>query len=137
MPSDRAAAGAEILEKLHAGFGNPHVLAPLAEVAPDMVAMVRDFAFGEVYARPGLDLKSRQLATVAALAAMNNAPTVLKAHLHAAMNLGWTREELVEVLMQMALYAGFPAAIAALMVAREVFTERQAPAPAPHAPPSP
>jgi 4-carboxymuconolactone decarboxylase len=124
MAADRSAAGREILEKLHAGFGNPQVLGPLGEVAPDFVKMVRDFAFGEVYARPGLDLKSRQLATVAALAAMNNAPQVLKAHLHAALNLGWTREELVEVLMQMGVYAGFPAAISALMAAREVFTER-------------
>jgi 4-carboxymuconolactone decarboxylase len=124
MATERSAAGAAILEKLHAGFGGPKVLGPLGEVAPDFVDMVRDFAFGELYARSGLDLKSRQLATVAALAAMNSAPQVLKAHLHAAMNLGWTRDELVEVLMQMALYAGFPAAISALMVAGEVFRER-------------
>lgn len=128
MPTqdDRAKRGAEILAALHSGFGGPRVLEPLKDVAPDLVAMVRDFAFGEIYARPGLDLKSRQLVTVAALAARNDFPMVLKAHLHAAMNLGWTREELVETLMQIGLYAGFPAAISALMTAREVFQEREA-----------
>jgi 4-carboxymuconolactone decarboxylase len=125
MADDRAQRGAEILAQLHAGFGGPQVLGPLAEVAPDLVAMVRDFAFGEIYARPGLDLKTRQLVTVAALTARNDYPLVLKAHLHAAMNLGWTREELVETLMQIGVYAGFPAAIAALMIAREVFQERE------------
>lgn len=130
---DRSAAGAEILHKLHGAFGQPQVLAPLAEIAPDFVEMVRDFAFGEIYARPGLDLKSRQLATVAALAALGNAPLELKAHLHAALNLGWTRQELVEVLMQMALYAGFPAALHALTIAREVFSERP-PSPPPPSP---
>jgi 4-carboxymuconolactone decarboxylase len=124
--TDRSQKGAEILEKLHAGFGNPQVLAPLAGVAPDFLQMIRDFAFGEIYARPGLDLKSRQLATVAALAALNNAPAVLKAHLHAALNLGWTRDELVELLMQIALYAGFPASLNALALAKEVFAERPA-----------
>ncbi len=85
--------------------------------------MVRDFAFGEVYSRPGLDLKSRQLATVAALAAMNNSPLELKAHLHGALQLGWTPNELVELLMQISIYAGFPAAIHALLIAKEVFAE--------------
>ena len=124
MDDDRSKKGAEILAKIHA-WGSPRVLTPLEKVAPDFKDMVRDFAFGEIYARPGLDLKSRQLVTVAALAAMGNTSTEFRAHLHGALNLGWKQEELVEALMQIAVYAGFPAAIHALLVAGEVFEERK------------
>ncbi len=123
MAEDRSQRGAEILREVHAGWGAPNILGPLEEIAPDLKNMVRDFAFGEIYARPGLALKSRQMVTVAALAAMHNAPLELKAHLFGALKLGWKKEELVEALMQIAIYAGFPAAVGALMVAKEVFAE--------------
>jgi len=122
---DRSERGAEILKALHGAWGVPNVLGPLGEVAPEFKEMVRDFAFGEIYARPGLELKTRQMVTVAALAAMGNDGVEFKAHVHGAMNLGWTREELVEALMQIAIYAGFPAAIHALLAAKEVFEERE------------
>ncbi len=126
MTDDRSQRGAETLATIHATWGSPKVLSQLDDIAPDFKNMVRDFAFGEIYSRPGLDLKSRQLATVAALAALNNSPLELKAHLHGALALGWKKEELVELLMQMSLYAGFPAAIHALLIAKEVFAEHQA-----------
>ena len=123
MTDDRATRGAETLKKVHAEWGMPNVLSKLDDIAPDLKNMVRDFAFGEVYSRPGLDIKSRQLATVAVLAALQHSPLELKAHLHGALKLGWTKTELVEVLMQQVLYAGFPAAIHAVMSAKEVFEE--------------
>jgi len=70
-----------------------------------------------------LDLRSREIAVVAALTAMGTAAPQLKVHLHAALNVGVTREEVVEIIMQMAVYAGFPAALNGLAVAREVFGE--------------
>jgi 4-carboxymuconolactone decarboxylase len=124
VEDDRTARGAEILAKLHA-WGTPNVLGPLEEIAPDLKNMVRDFAFGEVYARPGLALKQRQLVTVAALAAMGNTGIEFKAHIMGALNVGWTKEEIVEALMQIAIYAGFPAAIHALLVAKEAFEEHK------------
>lgn len=126
MPSDRTQRGKAILSRIHGQYGSPNVLDPLEKIAPDLKNMVRDFAFGEMYARPGLDLKSRQLVTVAALAAMGNTSIEFKAHLHGALKLGWKKEELVEALMQIALYAGFPAAIHSLLVAKEVFEEYDA-----------
>ena len=130
MAERRSRRGGKILRQIHAEWGAPNILGPLDDIAPDLRTIVRDFAFGEIYARPGLDLKSRQLVTVAALAAMHKAPMELKAHLFGALKLGWKREELVEVLLQVSLYAGFPATIAALMVAKEVFAEIDArPAP--------
>lgn len=74
--------------------------------------------------RPGLDLRSRQFATVAALTAMGTAMPQLRVHLHGALNVGCKASEFVEVILQMAVYLGFPSAMNALNVAREVFTER-------------
>ena len=92
-------------------------------IAPDMRHYIVQFVAGDILSRPGLDPKSRQLATVAMLAAMGHAPDEFRMHLAGALNLGWTRQELVEVLYQCAVFAGFPAALNALKWASEVFTD--------------
>jgi 4-carboxymuconolactone decarboxylase len=97
----------------------------LKDLAPDMARFVSEFAYGDVYSRPGLDLKTRELATVAALTALGNAPLQLKSHVEAALNTGWSQQEIVEVIMQMAVYAGFPAALNGMNVVKEVFAERE------------
>jgi 4-carboxymuconolactone decarboxylase len=91
------------------------------DVAPDLVRHTIEFAYGEVLSRPQLDLKSRQLATVAGLIALGYAHRQLAFHIQGALNVGWTREEIVEVILQMAVYAGFPAALNAIRTAKEVF----------------
>lgn len=97
----------------------------LAGIAPDFARMLIEFPFGDLYARPGLDLKSRQIATVAALTALGTAGPQLRVHIHGALNVGCSREEVVEVIMQMAIYAGFPAALNGLAAAKEVFAARE------------
>jgi 4-carboxymuconolactone decarboxylase len=99
-------------------------LVSLEEIAPDLRTYVVEFAFGDIHCRPGLTLKSREIATIAALTAMGTAAPQLRAHIHAALNVGCSEQEVLEVLMQMALYAGFPAAINGVRTAREVFLER-------------
>jgi 4-carboxymuconolactone decarboxylase len=101
------------------------VVASLSDIAPDFATYLIEFPFGDVYSRPGLDLKSRELATVAALTAMANAAPQLKVHIHGAMNVGASRQEILEVIIQMAVYAGFPAALNGLFAARDVFQERE------------
>jgi 4-carboxymuconolactone decarboxylase len=71
-----------------------------------------------------LDLRSREIATVAALTALGIATPQLKVHIHGGLNVGLTRQELIEIIIQMAIYAGFPAALNAMFAAREVFQER-------------
>ena len=105
------------------GHAGENVIASLADIAPDFARLVIEFPFGDIYSRPGLDLKSRELAVVAALTAMANAGPQLRVHIHGALNVGCTREEVVEVIMQMAVYAGFPAALNGLFAAKEVFAE--------------
>jgi 4-carboxymuconolactone decarboxylase len=98
----------------------------LGEVTPDLSRYVVEFAFGDIHCRSGLNLKSREIAAVAALTALGTAPSQLRAHIHAALSVGCTQEEVVEVILQLALYAGFPATINGMQAAKEVFMERNA-----------
>ncbi len=109
------------------GEAGQRVIDSLAGIAPDFARYLIEFPFGDIYSRPGLDLRSREIAVVAALTAMGNAAPQLKVHLQAALNVGVTREEIVEVIMQMAVYAGFPAALNGLAAAREVFAAKEDP----------
>ena len=93
----------------------------MVAIAPDMRDWITNFAYGDVVSRPGLELKTRELVTVGALTALGNAQPQLKAHIKGALNSGATAEETVEVLLQMAVYAGFPASLNGLAVATEVF----------------
>jgi 4-carboxymuconolactone decarboxylase len=79
-----------------------------------------------VYSRPGLGLREREIATVAALTALGSAQPQLKVHIHGALNVGVTRTEVLEIILQMAVYAGFPAALNALFTTEAVFRERDA-----------
>ena len=185
MSADRHEVGLEALQRL----AGPDAAAPIvaaADIAPDLVKFAIDFAFGEVLSRPGLDLRTRELCTVAALSALGAEPQLkwhieaalhvgaqqgevdqvkriarayvrpsgggvdgqgpldaltrelstvalltaigtqraaLKNHLRAALAAGASRQEIVHVLEQMAIYAGFPAALNGVAAAREVFTE--------------
>jgi 4-carboxymuconolactone decarboxylase len=123
--SVRFTKGLEKLKEID-GEAGEQVLDSLAGIAPDLARYVIEFPFGDIYQRPGLDLRARELATVAALTALGNARPQLKVHLNGALNVGCTRTELVELIMQMAVYAGFPAALNGMFAAKEVFAERDA-----------
>jgi 4-carboxymuconolactone decarboxylase len=121
--NDRYRKGWEKLKEVD-GEAGERVVASLKDIAPDFARLLIEFAFGDIYSRPGLDLKSREVAVVAALTALGNATPQLKVHIHGALNVGCTEQEVVEVIMQMAVYAGFPAALNGLFAAKEVFAER-------------
>jgi len=117
---DRYRRGLDLLNRLDQEQG-ARILAALQDIAPDFARYVVEFAFGDICSRPGLDLKTREIATVAALTALGTASAQLRVHIKAALNLGCSREEVVETIMQMAVYAGFPAALNGLAAAKEVF----------------
>lgn len=106
------------------GEAGHKVVEALAGIAPDFATYLFEFPFGDIYSRPGLSLRDREIATIAALAAMGTAAPQLKVHVEAGLNVGLTREEITEILMQMAVYAGFPAALNGLFSAKEVFAAR-------------
>ena len=121
--SERYERGLAKLKEIYGDRAQP-LVAALGEVTPDLSRYVVEFGFGDILCRPGLDLKSREIATVAALTALGTAAPQLRAHIHAALNVGCSQEEVVEVILQMALYAGFPATINGIQAAKEVFMER-------------
>jgi 4-carboxymuconolactone decarboxylase len=123
MSKERYERGWEKLKEID-GEAGERVVKSLEPIAPDLARYMIEFPFGDVYSRPGLDLKSREIATVAALTALGNAEPQLKIHIHGALNVGCTRKEIVEVIIQMAVYAGFPAALRAMSAAKTVFEER-------------
>jgi 4-carboxymuconolactone decarboxylase len=103
------------------GVAGDGVLESLADICPDLGKYIVEFGFGDIYSRPGLTLQQRELATVAALTALGTAQPQLKVHIGAALNVGLSRTEIVETIMQMSLYAGFPAALNGMFAAKEVF----------------
>lgn len=121
--SERQQRGLAALAAITGGTGSA-VVESLKDIAPDLAEWIIAFSYGDVLSRPGLDLKSRQFATVAALTAMGTAAPQLKVHIAGALNVGCRPSEIVEVILQMTVFAGFPAAINALNLAREVFQER-------------
>ena len=122
--SKRFQRGWEKLKEVD-GEAGERVIASLKDIAPEFATLLIEFPFGDIYTRPGLDLKSREIAVVAALTALGNAAPQLKVHIHGALNVGCTKQEVVEIMMQMAVYAGFPAALNGLSAAKEVFAERE------------
>ncbi|MEX5574287.1 carboxymuconolactone decarboxylase family protein [Pseudomonas lijiangensis] len=108
------------------GEAGHKVIAALADIAPDFATYLFEFPFGDIYSRPGLSVRDREIATVAALAAMGTATPQLKVHIETALNVGLSQAEITEILMQMAVYAGFPAALNGLFAAKEVFANRPA-----------
>ena len=106
------------------GQAGQNVIDALADIAPDFANYLFEFPFGDIYSRPGLSLRDREVATISALAAMGTAQPQLKVHIEAGLNVGISQEEITEILMQMAVYAGFPAALNGLFAAKEVFAAR-------------
>jgi 4-carboxymuconolactone decarboxylase len=121
--SERYRRGIDIAEQLAAGKVAHFVESGVAEVAPDFARMTIEFAFGDLYARPALDLKSRELIAIAVLAASGKAGPQLRIHVQSAESCGITRAEIVETLMQITLYAGFPAALNALADCHDLLTD--------------
>ncbi|WP_348766230.1 carboxymuconolactone decarboxylase family protein [uncultured Salinisphaera sp.] len=123
MATTRYDAGLAKLREIDGAAGES-VIDALRDIAPDLARYTVEFPFGDIYQRPGLDLKSREIATVAALTALGHCAPQLKVHIHGALNVGVSPEQVVEVIIQMAVYAGFPAALNGTTAAREVFIER-------------
>ena len=123
MKSERYKKGWEKLKEVDGSAGEK-VIESLKDIAPEFANLLIEFPFGDIYSRENLDLKSREIATVAALTVMGNAAPQLKVHIQAALNVGCSKEEILEVIIQMSVYGGFPCALNGLFTAKEVFDDR-------------
>lgn len=120
MTIDRYEDGVKTLKEIY-GEASEKIIATLQASDPDLARYVIE-AYG--YPFKSIDLKSREIAVVAALTTLGNAAAQLKVHIYGALNVGCSREEVVDVIMLMAGYAGFPSALNGMTVAKEVFAER-------------
>ena len=118
--SSRRALGAEKLEQI-LGQQPADVERNLGDLAPDLAKYIIETVYGDIYQRPTLDARTRQIVTVAALATLGTAGPQLRTHIGGARRCGASREELVEVMMQLLPYVGLAAAINGVIACREVF----------------
>lgn len=123
MNQSRFDIGLERLNHID-GEAGQQVIDSLQDICPDLAKYTIEYPFGDIYSRPGLDLRSREIATVAALTALGNCAPQLKVHLNAALNVGCSEEEIKEVILQMSVYAGFPSALNGMFAFKEVLAER-------------
>ena len=122
--SERHERGARILDQVHPE-ATAALVEALADVAPDLGAYVFEFAFGDVYDRPGLELQERQLLTLASLTTLGGCDPQLKTHVTGALELGISPKKIVEAVMHCLPYAGFPRVLNAIAVAKTVFADRE------------
>lgn len=122
--SNRYEKGLENLNKID-GEAGEKVIESLKDVSPDLAKYIIEYAFGDIYNRKELDLKSKEIAVVSALTAMGNARPQLKVHLNAALNVGCTVVEVQEIILQMAAYSGFPSSINGMIALKEVLADRK------------
>ncbi|KAA8679851.1 carboxymuconolactone decarboxylase family protein [Vibrio gigantis] len=125
METSRFEKGLELLKQID-GEAGKNVIDSLQDISPDLAKYTIEYPFGDIYVRKDLDLKSREIATVAALTALGNCAPQLKVHLNAALNVGCSEEEIKEVIIQMSCYAGFPAALNGMFAFKDVLAERTA-----------
>ena len=106
------------------GEKSENILKMFEEISPDFANYVLDFGYGDLYARPGFSDKYRELAAVACLIGQRNTGLPLKAHFHGMFNVGWTKEDILELLIFLLGYAGFPPCVDAIMMLKQVIDER-------------
>lgn len=107
------------------GEAREHVIKSLEDISPDFANYIIEYVFGDVYCRNGISDKEREVAVVTSLSALGNAAPQLKVHLNAALNVGCTPDEIVQVINQTSPYAGIPASLNALNIFKEVLNERE------------
>lgn len=121
MQTERYKKGYELYKELHGEHAGKEIVNAFKGVSPEMEKFTMEFGFGDIFSREGLDIKTRELCTISALTALGFAEPQLKAHVGSALKSGATQTEIKEVILQMLVYVGFPAAINAMLAAKAVF----------------
>lgn len=122
MKSELYKNGLELLNKLHGGHAGETIINDMKTICPDYVDMVIEWGYGTVMSRPQLDIKTRELAIIASCVTLGHVMPQLRAHIEAALVVGASKEEIIEVILQTGLYAGFAAVTNAMYIAKEVFS---------------
>ena len=121
--SERYRRGVEVIQQLSSGSLEQFLTSQVAEVAPDFARMAIEFPFGDLYSRADLGMRDREIVAIASLATLGHGGPQLRHHVAAATKLGISKAEIVEILMQSAIYGGFPAALNALADCHDLLLE--------------
>lgn len=121
--AERFAAGMQVLDTID-GEAGVNVIDALADIAPELGHQIVAWGFGDIYARPDLQPRDRQLVTLGMLTALGGCEPQLEVHVGAALNVGLQPEQIIEAFLHASVYCGFPKALNAVAVARKVFAER-------------
>jgi 4-carboxymuconolactone decarboxylase len=123
--TERFNKGWEKLKEIDGDAGTK-VIESLKDVSPDLAKYTIEYPFGDVYSRETtLDNRTKEIAVVAALAAVGTAEPQLKVHINAALNVGVTSEEISEIMILMSVYTGFPSALNGTLALKDVLQERE------------
>lgn len=125
MTDETLALGARIRREVNGDAVVDRIEASTDDFSRPMQDLVTKYAFGEIWGRPGLDRRSRSILNIGMLAVLNR-PDALAGHIRGGLNNGLTRDEIQEVLLQVAVYAGMPAGLGSFAVAGRVFAELDA-----------
>lgn len=123
MNKARYDRGLKNFTKIYGDLGL-QVIENLNTISTDMSKYILEFAFGEIFERKDLDLKLREIVAISCLVTLGNATPQLKSHIHGALNIGCSRKQILEIIIQICLYSGFPSSLNGLSVMKEVFDER-------------
>ena len=114
------------IQRINEVLGNKadDIIKAFNEISPDFTNYVVDYAYGDLYAREGFADKYRELAAVSCLIGQGNSGLAIKAHLNGMLNVGWTKEEIIEAIIYLTGYAGFPSCVDAILQLKEILKER-------------
>ncbi len=121
--TQRFARGKAMLDAID-GEAGANVIDSLADISPELGHQVVSWGFGEIYSRPELEPRDRQLVTLGMLTALGGCEPQLEVHINASLNVGLAPQQIIEALLHAAVYCGFPRALNATFVAKKVFAER-------------
>jgi 4-carboxymuconolactone decarboxylase len=119
--NNKAKVGLENLKKLHGEHTGEDIVNAFKDISPNLLKWTLELGFAEIIPDKRLDIKTRELTIIACLIPQGTLPQI-KAHIEAAITVGASKDEIIALIEQSAIYAGFPAAVNAMIIAKEVFT---------------
>lgn len=123
MSSTRFELGSEKLKEID-GIGGENVIQSLQDIAPDVGKYIIEFAFGDVYTRPELNIQEREMITITSLLTTGDCEPQLEVHINGSLNVGLSPEKIIETFIQCIPYTGFPKVLNAIYTAKKIFAER-------------
>ncbi|WP_427113352.1 carboxymuconolactone decarboxylase family protein [Megasphaera sueciensis] len=122
MEETRFTKGSEQLEKID-GAGGEAIIKSLEDISPDLGKFIVEFAFGDIYTRPLLNLQERELITITSLLTAGGCEPQLEVHINASLHVGISPQKIIETFLQCIPYTGFPRVLNAVFIAKKIFQE--------------